>query len=57
MPRRTKDRRVHLYMAEQDQELLRMAVELSRHDSASSLVRELVRRFVKAQMKRKWRSG
>ena len=44
--------RIHLYYPVKDQEALEEAVRLSRFDSASSLIRELVRRYLRQRQRR-----
>jgi Arc/MetJ-type ribon-helix-helix transcriptional regulator len=44
--------RIHIYYPVKDQKILEQAVELSGYDSASALIRELVRRYHRSRLRR-----
>ena len=52
MKKKRKGDRVQLYYPTEDQRILDQTVKLSGFDSASSLVRELVRRYHKQLLRR-----
>jgi hypothetical protein len=47
-----KQDRLHIYYPAKDQEVLEQAIELSGQASASALIRELVRRYHRAQLRK-----